>query len=64
MAEWQQELRVDVSPDLLMQQDALLLLEVLQMPASFKRYRVCAAPDMIQGMCSTRHDTGYVQHQT
>jgi len=46
MAEWQQELRVDVSPDLLMQQDALLLLEVLQMPASFKRYRVCAAPDM------------------
>eukprot|EP00775_Hariotina_reticulata_P007429 gene7429-7638_t len=48
MAEWQQELRVDVSPDLLRRQDALLLLEVLQMPASFKKYRPLAVQQPLE----------------
>jgi hypothetical protein len=37
---WCEELAVDVPPEVLLQEDALLLLEVLQLPESFKEWKV------------------------
>lgn len=39
-AAWDEELSVDMSPQQLVEGDALLLLEVLQLPGGFSRYKV------------------------
>jgi hypothetical protein len=39
-AEWAEELSLDVSPEGLAAADALLLLEVLQLPSGFARFKV------------------------
>ena len=44
-AEWAEELCLDVSPEGLAAADALLLLEVLQLPSGFARFKVCAPAD-------------------
>lgn len=41
-AEWGEELSLDVSPEGLAAADALLLLEVLQLPSGFARFKVGA----------------------
>jgi hypothetical protein len=40
-AEWAEELSLDVSPEGLAAADALLLLEVVQLPSGFARFKVC-----------------------
>jgi hypothetical protein len=42
-ASWDEELCVDAAPEQLMEADALLLLELLQLPGGFTRYKVCLA---------------------
>jgi hypothetical protein len=37
---WEEELSVDAAPEQLVESDALLLLELLQLPGGFARYKV------------------------
>lgn len=49
---WEEELCVDAAPDQLVESDALLLLELLQLPGGFARYKV-SLPDTSSTMLAT-----------
>jgi hypothetical protein len=54
---WEEELSVDAAPEQLVESDALLLLELLQLPGGFARYKVsvscrCCLHYFCNGSCS------------
>lgn len=54
MACWEEELCVDAAPEQLSESDALLLLELLQLPGGFSRYKVSSS-----GVCDTVWTVAY-----
>jgi hypothetical protein len=58
-AEWAEELSLDVSPEGLAAADALLLLEVVQLPSGFARFKVTIKPKPISCCASGSVGTGH-----
>jgi hypothetical protein len=56
-AQWAEEVSLDVSPEGLAAADALLLLEVVQLPSGFARFKVGVTAITFD---STRHTSHYV----